>query len=158
MCHITCNLQPSSLFCECHNLLLESVRDRTSNHFSRIELLHGQLRREKERIAALIVGRRQREAKLVGEFDSDEIYDPDDEGVLSMMEAQQESRRRIKALCVGRKLADCTTLLIDDLVRELQTFMTRCEFVNAPRRSFVSTLTPAAQNNVPCINNGRKVQ
>eukprot|EP00752_Nemacystus_decipiens_P007665 g6853.t1 len=83
------------------------------------------LRREKERLAALVVGRRQREAKLVGEFDSDEIYDPDDEGVLSMREAQQESRRRIRALCVGRKLADCTNLLIDDLIRELQTFMTR---------------------------------
>lgn len=79
----------------------------------------------------------------MGEFDSDEIYDPDDEGVLSMREAQQESRRRIRALCIGRKLADCTTLLIDDLIRELQTFMTRCEVACAPSRCFVSALTPA---------------
>lgn len=102
------------------------------NRFSRVELLTGQLRREKERIASLIVGRRQREAKLVGELDSDEIYDPDDEGVLSMREAQRESRRRIRALCMGRKLADCTTLLIDDLIRELMTIMTRCEVARAP--------------------------
>lgn len=84
-----------------------------------------QIRLEKERIAALIASRRQREAKLVGEFDSDEIYDPDDEDVLSMRQAQRESRRRIRDLCEGRKFANCTTLVTDDLIRELQTFLTR---------------------------------
>lgn len=78
----------------------------------------------------------------MGEFDSDEIYDPDDEGVLSMRQAQQESRRRIRALCVGRQLADCTALLIDDLIRELQTFMTRCDVVCAPRRTYSSSFCP----------------
>lgn len=85
----------------------------------------GQIRREQERIAALIAGRQQREAKLVGEFDSDEIYDPEDEQVLSMRQAQQESRRRIRDLCEGRKFANCTTLVTDDLIRELETFLTR---------------------------------
>lgn len=61
----------------------------------------------------------------MGEFDSDEIYDPDDEDVLSMRQAQRESRRRIRDLCQGRKFANCTTLVTDDLIRELQTFLTR---------------------------------
>lgn len=121
---------PPQFEIECHNRLYASMTAPRTTFVFRVELQnHGQLRREKERITALILGRRQREAKLVGEFDSDEIYDPDDEGALSMREAQQESRRRIRALCVGRKLADCTGLLIDDLIHELQKFMTRCEVV-----------------------------
>lgn len=66
----------------------------------------------------------------MGEFDSDEIYDPDDEDVLSMRQAQRESRRRIRDLCEGRKLANCTTLVTDDLIRELQTFLTRYELMS----------------------------
>lgn len=84
-----------------------------------------QCRREKERVTALLAGRRQREATLVGDFASDEIYDLEDEEELSMRQAQRESRRRIKALCEGRKHADSTTLVTDDLIRELQTFLTR---------------------------------
>lgn len=61
----------------------------------------------------------------MGEFDSDMIYDPDNESGLSMLQAQRESRLRIIDLCEGRKLADCTSLVLDDLIRELRTFLTR---------------------------------
>lgn len=87
----------------------------------------------------------------MGEFGSDEIYDPDDEGVLSMREAQQESQRRIRALCEGRKLADCTSLLIDDLIRELQTFMTRYGAICAPMCGLLLTLMPAL-NSIITVN------
>lgn len=62
----------------------------------------------------------------MGDFESDEIYDLEDEGGLSMRQAQRESRRRIEALCKGRKLADSVELVSDDLLRELQMFLTRC--------------------------------
>lgn len=89
-----------------------------------------QVRIEQERVAALVAGRRQREAALVGKFDSDEIYNLEDEHGLAMQQAQRESRCRVLALCEGRKLADTTALITDDLIRELQTFLTRC--VRAP--------------------------
>lgn len=41
-----------------------------------------------------------------------------------MGQAQRESRRRVKALCEGRELADSTSLVTDDLLRELQSFLT----------------------------------
>lgn len=85
-----------------------------------------QARLEQERIAALVAGRRQREAELVGKFDSDEIYNLEDENGLAMRQAQRESRCRVRALCEGRKKADTTELITDDLIRELQTFLTRC--------------------------------
>lgn len=85
-----------------------------------------QVRLEQERVAALVAGRRQREAALVGKFDSDEIYNLEDENGLAMRQAQRESRCRVLALCEGRKLADTTALITDDLIRELQTFLTRC--------------------------------
>lgn len=85
-----------------------------------------QVRLEQERVAALVAGRRQREATLVGRFDSDEIYNLEDENGLAMRQAQRESRCRVKALCEGRKLADTIDLITDDLIRELQTFLTRC--------------------------------
>lgn len=85
-----------------------------------------QARLEQERVAALVAERRQREAALVGKFDSDEIYNLEDENDLAMRQAQRESRCRVRALCEGRKLADTTGLITDDLIRELQTFLTRC--------------------------------
>ncbi|CAM9191404.1 unnamed protein product, partial [Ectocarpus sp. 13 AM-2016] len=103
---------------------------------------------EQERIAALVAGRRQREAKLVGEFDSDEIYYPGDEDVLSMRQAQRESRRRIKALCEGRKRADCVSLVTDDLIRELQTYLTSCSiFVGflKPGRTIAEVMCPSSR-------------
>ncbi|CAM9411475.1 unnamed protein product, partial [Laminaria digitata] len=83
-------------------------------------------RLEQERVAALVAERRQREAALVGKFDSDEIYNLEDENGLAMRQAQRESRCRVRALCEGRKLADTTGLITDDLIRELQTFLTSC--------------------------------
>ena len=85
-----------------------------------------QVRLEQERVAALVAGRRQREATLVGKFDSDEIYNLEDENGLAMRQARRESRCRVRALCEGRKLADTIDLITDDLIRELQTFLTRC--------------------------------
>lgn len=93
--------------------------------FSPNSLRYVQADREEKRIANLILGRRQREANLVGEFGSDTIYNPDEESELSMLQAQKESRRRIRDLCEGRKLADCTSLVLEDLIRELTTFLTR---------------------------------
>lgn len=84
-----------------------------------------QARAEEERIAALVAGRRQREATLVADFSSDEVYDLMDEESLAMGQTLRESRRRVKSLCEGRKLADSTELLTKDLVRELQSFLTR---------------------------------
>lgn len=80
---------------------------------------------EKERIGNLVAARRRREAHLVGDFISDEIYDLQDEETLSMRQALRESRCRVKALCEGRRLAESTTLVTDDLIRELQMFLTR---------------------------------
>lgn len=62
---------------------------------------------------------------LVADFSSDEVYDLVDEEGLAMRQALRESRRRVKSLCEGRKLADSTELLTTDLVRELQSFLTR---------------------------------
>lgn len=94
-----------------------------------------QVRLEQERVAALVAGRRQREATLVGKFDSDEIYNLEDENGLAMRQAQWESRCRVRALCEGRKQADTTELITDDLIRELQTFLTRC--VRSPTYSTI---------------------
>lgn len=80
---------------------------------------------EEERIAVLIAGRRQREAKLVADFTSDEIYDLEDESGLAMQQALKESRRRVEWLCEGRKVAGCTELVTDDILAELQSFLTR---------------------------------
>lgn len=80
---------------------------------------------EEERISALIAGRREREATLVADFSSDDIYDFDNEERLAMQQALQDSRRRVLSLCEGRKLADCTELVTDDIIQELQSFLTR---------------------------------
>lgn len=65
----------------------------------------------------------------MADFASDEVYDLEDEGGFAMGQAGRESRRRVQTICEGRKLADNPTLVVDDLIRELQTFLTR--FVRA---------------------------
>lgn len=80
---------------------------------------------EEKRINALKASRRQREAKLVGAFDSDEIYDLADESALSMRQAQEKSRRRVQALCESRNIADSTMLVIEELIVELQSYLPR---------------------------------
>lgn len=106
---------------------------------------------EEERIAKLVAGRREREAKLVADFASDEIYDLDDEAGLAMQQALRESRRRVESLCEGRKLADCTELVTDELIQELQSFLPRwVDYVKIIRSQTVHTsyeLILVAQDN-----------
>ena len=98
-----------------------------------IPTLHGryvlQAILEKERIEHLIAGRRQREAKLVGDFASDTIYDLEVEERLSMHQAQRESRGRIEELCKRKKLYASAELITNDLIQELQTYLARYIFI-----------------------------
>ncbi|CAM9700488.1 unnamed protein product, partial [Discosporangium mesarthrocarpum] len=83
-------------------------------------------RLEEERKCKLVEDRRQREAALVADFGSDEIYDLDDEGRLGMNKTLRESRARIQAFCEGRRLADRTELVVDGLLKELRTLLNSC--------------------------------
>lgn len=85
-----------------------------------------QARLERERLKLLTAGRRQREASLVGDFSSDEIYNLNHEEHLAMQQALWESRCRIESLCQRRKLASSMELATDNLMRELQSLLTRC--------------------------------
>lgn len=75
---------------------------------------------------ALAAVRRQREARLVGDEASHEIYNLDDEDGLAMQEAVAASRQRVLALCEQRRNACSVDVVVEDLIKILRSFLSRC--------------------------------